>query len=203
MDHRALPVISSTVTSTSFSFSFELRLGSDRGTKINLPLVTNSCLIIPYDPFKVYIPKDQLSFSPHKEKRAEDHHPLLIFQSVNAMSARRFLNEHPLDARRGRCTSPTGVACVLLTRRWTGSGHSFFPCPIRGLFSLPPSPAPLGAASIRDVTRGGVIADVCAVSCVRVRACRPTRGSSVLTVSLDFDSSSSPSSRGIRVPLTL
>lgn len=163
MDHRALPVISSTVTSTSFSFSFELRLGSDRGTKINLALVTNSCLIIPYDPFStliifklvqrtVYIPKDQLSFSPHKEKRAEDHHPLLIFQSVNAMSARRFLNEHPLDARRGRCTSPTGVACVLLTRRWTGSGHSFFPCPIRGLFSLPPSPAPLGAASIRAVT---------------------------------------------------
>lgn len=55
LDHRALPVISSTVTSTSFSFSFELRLGSDRGTKINLALVTNSCLIIPYDPFSTLI----------------------------------------------------------------------------------------------------------------------------------------------------
>lgn len=83
------------------------------------------------------------------------------------------------------------------------------------LFSLPdprpffsPSLACSSGSSVdtcRDVTRGGVIADVCAVSCVRVRACRPTRGpgSSVPTVSLDFDSSSSPSSRGIRVPLTL
>lgn len=161
MDHRALPVISSTVTSTSFSFSFELRLGSDRGTKINLPLVTNSCLIIPYDPFSTLIifklveslhSKGSTFFLSAQGKKGGGSSPLLIFQSVNAMSARRFLNEHPLDARRGRCTSPTGVACVLLTRRWTGSGHSFFPCPIRGLFSLPPSPAPLGAASIRAVT---------------------------------------------------
>lgn len=108
---------------------------------------------------------------------------------------RRFLKGHPLEARRGRCTSPTGVACVCC---WPGGGPvrvtPFLPA--RSFF-LPSSPfcssrmcsVDTANVSWRHARRRDSRLCVCA------RVVRPTRGSSsaALAVSLDFDSSFSSS----------